>query len=164
MKKTLLVICYLFPAVTVAVAADLCLTNFLDGVDSGTVLYLGDCGGLRLPVGKLFIVQGGETGATSIVKSNWGYVRGDGDASCQTNITFGSPFATIPDLAAACLGSTNAIPANRGDVRIAPTIQCSPQKPSTSGFTMVIIDVSGANISTNTYVAYSWLGKPAGSD
>jgi hypothetical protein len=97
-------------------------------------------------------------------KSNWGYVVGDGDSSCQETVTFGTAYSAIPDVVADCAGSTNAVPANRGDARVAINLRASAQVVKTNQFTLVITDVTGGNISTNTRALYMWRAKPAGSD
>jgi hypothetical protein len=145
-------------------AGDICLSNFLDSVDSGTILDLCDVGGLRTDADKLYLVQGGETGTATIVKSNWGYVTGDGDSSCQDTVTYGTAFAAVPDVVANCAGSTNAVPSSRDDARVAASYVCTAQALTASQFTIVVTDVAGGNISTNTRVVFCWIAKPAGSD
>jgi hypothetical protein len=91
-------------------------------------------------------------------------LTGDGDSSCQGTVTYSAAFSAIPDLSVNCTGSTNAVPANRGDARSAPNYVATGQVLKTNQFTVIVTDVSGGNIATNTRVLFSWIAKPAGSD
>jgi hypothetical protein len=126
------------------------------------VVYCIECGSLCVPTET----NCGEVAWAQVIgdKSNWGYVVGDGDSSCQETVTFAAAYSAIPDVAASCAGSTNAVPANRGDARVAINLRASAQVVKTNQFTIVITDVTGANISTNTRALYMWRAKPAGSD
>lgn len=154
-KKTIAFLC-------VALATWLRIFACENPTNVAIAVYCVDCGALTIPTQtNLNDVSWAQiTGR----KSNWGYVAGDGDSSCQETVTYSTAFSAIPDVVANCAGSTNAVPANRGDARVAITLTASAQVLKTNQFTIVITDVSGANIATNTRVLYTWIAKPAGSD
>jgi len=90
------------------------------------------------------IAAGGGAGTT--IKSNWGYVDGDGDTSCSETVTFGSAFTNIPDVVVNCLGYKDGTPSDRGDVSVGNNYVCTAQNPSTTSFTLIATDTAGSNI------------------
>ena len=96
-------------------------------------------------------------------KSNWGYIQGDGDQSCQETVTFSNSFSSIPDVTINFAGfKANSVPTNRGDASVSAGAFATAQMVATNQFTAVIS--STANIATNVYVLYTWIAKPQSDD
>ena len=98
-------------------------------------------------------------------KSNWGYVRGDGDQSCNTNVTFATPFCSVPDITINLIGvKLNTAPTSRTDLAASVVAGAfvTAQIPKTNQFTAVVSSLQ--NITTNTFVAFSWNAKLQGDD
>ena len=96
-------------------------------------------------------------------KSNWGYIQGDGDQSCQATVTFASAYCSIPDVVVNCAGyKANSVPANRGDSAGTVAAWASAQMLQTNQFIVVIM--ASQNIATNVYAIYTWTAKPQGDD
>jgi hypothetical protein len=133
-----------------------------DPTNVATLVYCVDCGDIVAPACSNFQDKAWLDLARD--GANWGYITGDGDSSCQTTVTFVAAFDNIPDVVAGCLGATNAVPANRGDARAAPNLKADAQVIKTNQCTIVITDVTGANIAINTRALYTFRARPAGSD
>jgi hypothetical protein len=154
MKQATLILLFAFAAVSAFACAN--------PTNCAVVVYCEDCEDLCAP---------SATNSPSVAwsafaewRSNWGYLTGDGDSSCQGTVTYSAAFAAVPDVSINCAGSTNAVPANRGDARAAPNYTASAQVLKTNQFTVIVTDIAGGNIATNTRVLFTWMAKPAGSD
>lgn len=90
-------------------------------------------------------ITGLSTGTTMF--SNWGTLSGAGLSTISGAVVFDSSFTGIPDITANCLGYKNGTPSDRGDVTAKAEYVCTAQNPSTTGFTVVAVDVTGAVIS-----------------
>ena len=154
MKRLLLILSLVFASAFPVMACP--YTNL------AAVAYCIDCGDLCVP---------SETNDCSDVswnqisrhKSNWGYVQGDGDQSCQATVTFSNAFDDIPDVVINCAGyKANSVPTNRGDSTGTVAGWASAQMLQTNQFVVVIM--SSQNIATNVYAIYTWMAKPQGDD
>ena len=155
MKKLILAF-FLLCAPGLLIACDCGYTNM------AVVAYCIDCGDMCVP---------SESNSCSDVswdqvsgyKSNWGYIQGDGDQSCQETVTFSNSFSSIPDVTINFAGyKVNSAPANRGDASVIAGTFATAQSLATNQFTVVVS--STANIATNVYVLYTWIAKPQGTD
>ena len=163
MKKLCMIILMILAGQSAhAQLAEMCVTNFLENIGTNTVFYFGYCP-VRLNASKTTIIDGGETNALRVTRSNWGYIQGDGDQSCQETVTFSNAFTTIPDVAVNCAGyKANSVPTNRGDSTGTVAGWASAQMLQTNQFTVVIM--ASQDIATNVYAIYTWTAKPPGDD
>ena len=163
MKKLCMIILMILAGQSAhAQLAEMCFTNFLENIDTNTVFCFGYCN-VRLNAAKTEIVDGGETNTFDVMRSNWGYIQGDGDQSCQETVTFSNAYSSIPDVVVNCAGyKANSVPTNRGDSAGTVAAWASAQMIQTNQFTVVIM--ASQNIATNVYAIYTWVAKPQGDE
>lgn len=100
-------------------------------------------------------------GAPKFEQGGWGYLLGDGDTTTLGSVNFTKPFNGPPDdISVTAIGHKSSKPAHIGDFGVgAPTIVAIPYNITATGFSIMLRDVTGANITTTTRVGYSWRAK-----